>query len=996
MEHVWQGPLEKIDNNRFRIPQSYKPGMRVPGIIYADEKLLKDIKNDKACEQVANVAFLPGIVKASLAMPDIHWGYGFPIGGVAATDIEEGGVISPGGVGYDICCLPKDSRILNPLGFTESIKDIETSWHKRELIAMDFSKRRKEKTAIRAYIKIKPKENIFKLKTSAGNSIRATADHPFWTEDGMIPLRRLKTGSKVAVYPFEGVAFEKPGDEILVDEKDIVDLLKRLNKYSRGNAGIQILSDFKKRGLLPLRYDSVALPYLIKLLGYCMGDGNIHFSGKTGKGVTWFWGKKEDLQQIRADVERAGFKCSRIYQRKRSHRIKTRYDEVEFQATECSCKVVSSSFACLLILLGCPAGNKTETLYEVPSWLKDAKLWQKRLYLAAFFGAEMSSPKSFRDQSYNLYCPVISMNKKGLLADNAVTFLRGIANLLEEFGVRTLKISENPDTFTKKGSFNYRLRLILSSGEDNLVTLYSKIGFEYNTYRTFLANAAIQFLKYKRQILLERQEKIKESVSLYSEGYGPDEIFEQIGSEFVNRRFIQRSVYEGRKSDPRISSAALNFADFLDGHTRGLGTSGMAWDTICEIEESAQEEYVYDFTVSHKDHNFIADNFVVSNCGVRLIKTDLRYEEVKDRIKDLTVRLFNDIPSGVGSEGDIRVSEKEERQILLKGAAWAVERGYGVKEDLECTEEGGEAKGADPFAVSERAYKRGKAQSGTLGSGNHFLEIQVIDQLYDSQLCDTFGLDLGQITVMIHSGSRGLGHEVCTEYVQNMVQCLKKYNINVPDRELACAPVNSPEGKAYLAAMRCAANYAWANRQCLMHLMRLSFEKVLEKSWQKLGMSLIYDVAHNIAKIEKYTIGGKMKELCVHRKGATRAFGPGHPELPERYKKTGQPVIIPGDMGRNSYLLVGTEKAMEETFGSTCHGAGRVKSRTAALRSIDANKLLKDLEAKGITVLASGKGTLVEEAPEVYKDVNDVVDVVHNVGISKRVCRMRPLGVIKG
>ena len=383
-------------------------------------------------------------------------------------------------------------------------------------------------------------------------------------------------------------------------------------------------------------------------------------------------------------------------------------------------------------------------------------------------------------------------------------------------------------------------------------------------------------------------------------------------------------------------------------------------------------------------------------CGVRLINTNLRYEEIKDRIKDLTVRLFNDIPSGVGSEGDIRVSEKEERQILLKGAAWAVEKGYGVKEDLECTEEGGEAKGADPFAVSERAYKRGKAQSGTLGSGNHFLEIQVIDQLYDSELCDTFGLDLGQITVMIHSGSRGLGHEVCTEYVQNMVQCLKKYNINVPDRELACAPVNSPEGKAYLAAMRCAANYAWANRQCLMHLMRLSFEKVLAKSWQKLGMSLIYDVAHNIAKIEKYMIGGKMKELCVHRKGATRAFGPGHPELSERYKKTGQPVIIPGDMGRNSYLLVGTQKAMEETFGSTCHGAGRVKSRSAALRSIDVNKLLKDLEAKGITVLASGKGTLVEEAPQVYKDVNDVVDVVHNVGISKRVCRMRPLGVIKG
>jgi tRNA-splicing ligase RtcB len=384
------------------------------------------------------------------------------------------------------------------------------------------------------------------------------------------------------------------------------------------------------------------------------------------------------------------------------------------------------------------------------------------------------------------------------------------------------------------------------------------------------------------------------------------------------------------------------------------------------------------------------------NCGVRLLKTNLRLEEIKDKIKDLTYKLFSDIPSGVGKEGDIRVSAREEREILLKGARWAVERGYGIAEDLECTEENGEIQGADPSVVSERAYKRGKAQSGTLGSGNHFLEVQVIDQLYDRDVCDELGLDLGQITVMIHSGSRGLGHEVCTEYVRGMIQCLRKYNINVPDRELACAPVDSSEGKAYLAAMRCAANYAWANRQCIMHLSRLVFEKVLGKSWQKLGMSLIYDVAHNIAKIEKYTIEGQEKKLCVHRKGATRAFGPGNPALPQRYQKTGQPVIIPGDMGRNSYLLAGTKKAEEETFGSTCHGAGRVMSRTQATRTIDVNRLLKELEAKGIVVVASGKGTIAEEAPQAYKDVNEVVEVVHNAGISKRVCRMRPLGVIKG
>jgi len=255
---------------------------------------------------------------------------------------------------------------------------------------------------------------------------------------------------------------------------------------------------------------------------------------------------------------------------------------------------------------------------------------------------------------------------------------------------------------------------------------------------------------------------------------------------------------------------------------------------------------------------------------------------------------------------------------------------------------------------------------------------------------------MGQITIMIHSGSRGLGYQVCEDYSRSMVSCLQKYHINVPDRQLACAPVESSEGKAYLAAMRCAANYAWANRQCLMHLTRKAFERVFGMSWQKLGMFLIYDVAHNIAKVERHMVDGQEKLLCVHRKGATRAFGPGNPAIPDRYKKIGQPVIIPGDMGRNSYLLVGTQQAMEETFGSTCHGAGRLKSRTAAAKSIRPDVLLKELESKGIIVKASGRGTLVEEAPQAYKDVNDVVDVVHNAGISKRVCRMRPLGVIKG
>ena len=384
------------------------------------------------------------------------------------------------------------------------------------------------------------------------------------------------------------------------------------------------------------------------------------------------------------------------------------------------------------------------------------------------------------------------------------------------------------------------------------------------------------------------------------------------------------------------------------------------------------------------------------NCGVRLLKTNLTLEDVKGKISNIVDKLYQDVPSGVGSTGEISVSAKEERRVLTDGAKWAVSRGFGVKDDLESCEEFGAIEGADPDSVSERAYIRGKEQTGTLGSGNHFLEVQVINDVFDAKTAEKFGLSIGQITIMIHSGSRGLGYQVCDDYVKQMISCLSKYSINVPDRQLACAPVNSPEAQKYIGAMRAAANYAWANRQVLMHLTRLAFGKVFSKSWQSLGMDLIYDVAHNIAKLEKHIVDGKNKLLCVHRKGATRSFGPGNPELPEKYQETGQPVIIPGDMGRASYLLVGTKKSEEETFASTCHGAGRVSSRHEALKRIDVNVLLKELKAKGIEVRATGKKTIVEEAPSVYKNIDDVIEVVQKSGISRKICRMRPLCVVKG
>jgi tRNA-splicing ligase RtcB (3'-phosphate/5'-hydroxy nucleic acid ligase) len=385
------------------------------------------------------------------------------------------------------------------------------------------------------------------------------------------------------------------------------------------------------------------------------------------------------------------------------------------------------------------------------------------------------------------------------------------------------------------------------------------------------------------------------------------------------------------------------------------------------------------------------------NCGVRLLRTNLTAEEIKPRIGDLVQAIFSNVPSGLGSEGKLRINEKELDKALVKGAAWAIEHGFGESDDLIFTEESGCLKVADPDKVSQKAKKRGLPQLGTLGSGNHFLEIQMVDQIYDRETAQTMGiLEEGQILVLIHTGSRGLGHQVCDDYTQIMGVATSRYGINLPDRQLACAPVQSPEGKDYLAAMACAANYAWINRQCITHWVRESFIKVLGKGPRELGLEQIYDVAHNIAKIEQHNIEGKNQSLCVHRKGATRAFPKGHADLPAIYRNIGQPVLIPGDMGRYSYIAVGTETAMKETFGSTCHGAGRLQSRSAAKKGLRGSDLAHKLAMKGIIVKTDSLGALAEEAPDAYKDVAEVVEVTQKAGISRKIARAVPMGVIKG
>jgi tRNA-splicing ligase RtcB len=385
------------------------------------------------------------------------------------------------------------------------------------------------------------------------------------------------------------------------------------------------------------------------------------------------------------------------------------------------------------------------------------------------------------------------------------------------------------------------------------------------------------------------------------------------------------------------------------------------------------------------------------NCGVRLVRTNLQIEDLKDNnIQDLVDEMFRNIPSGLGSKAKIRLSMKELENVLKFGAQAPVEKGFGWEEDVEFLEENGCLEGADVSKVSEKAKHRGMSQVGSLGAGNHFLEIQKVSKIFDPDAAKVFGVkNEGQILIMIHTGSRGFGHQVCTDHLRVLEQAVKKYNIWLPDRQLACAPINSSEGDAYLKAMACAANFAWANRQLIVHWVRESFEKVLKNSAEDMDMAIVYDICHNIAKIEEHEVDGKKRKLCVHRKGATRAFGPDKAEIPLKYRNVGQPVLIPGDMGTESYLLKGTKEA-EETFGSTCHGAGRIMSRHQALKNWRGEEIVKELKNRGIYVHPASFKVAAEEAPGAYKDIRSVVEVAHGAGISKKVVRLTPLGVVKG
>ncbi|OGI15623.1 hypothetical protein A3K63_04275, partial [Candidatus Micrarchaeota archaeon RBG_16_49_10] len=838
---------------------------------------------------------------------------------------------------------------------------------------MSFSKERNsiEPDSL-VYFMEKENAQLFKLTTSSGLEIEATEDHPFMTKGGMVPLKELQKNSEIAVSMFEGVEWESPSEEIIIfgDEFD---------------EGVK--NELKKRDLIPLRMSNKKLPILARVFGYLLGDGNIYFPGEKGRVVAY--GKKEDLERMKADLALVGYTAS-VYSRERHHKITDQYGVKEFESLSHELHVSSKSLATLLIHLGMPLGKKASTRYHIPEWIKCSSRGTKRQFLAGLFGAELSSPRVISKTCFQE--PVLSQNKNKEYVEGGRWMMVELSLLLKEFGIRTAKISTRKEYRNKQGE-TFRVRLSIASEEENLLKLYRDVGFEYNRGRHMLADIASMYILRKDMVTAKRGEMSRIIKDYREMGLTMKEVKRLLQGSDVNERFMERHYYEDAKQ--RINLDFVSFEEFCSQKMGEFERYGMLFDMVDKIEKAGKAS-VYDFNVE-KNHNFVANGFIVSNCGVRLLRTNLVQKDLDGKMKDLLEAMFRNVPSGLGSSGKVKIKSMADfDDVLNHGAKWAVERGYGWERDLKHLEDEGNLKAGDASKISSDAKRRGMPQLGSLGAGNHFLEIQRVEKVFNPEAAKAFGLEEGKLTVMIHTGSRGLGHQACSDYLRDMERLYKHLIQSLPDRELVYAPAQSKLANDYFAAMSAAANFAWCNRQMIVHWTRESFQEVLKQSPEDLGMDIVYDVAHNIAKVEEHVIDGKKRKVYTHRKGATRAFGPGRSEIPMDYRLVGQPVIIPGSMGTASYVLVGSDTAMEQTFGSTAHGAGRAMSRTEAVRTFRGQDVADKLKQKGILIRSASWQVVAEEAPSAYKDIDEVARVSDEIGIGKLVARLVPIGVVKG
>ena len=953
--------LEKVRDYVWEIPA--KGGMNAPARVLASESLLEEIQQDKTLQQLKNAAHLPGVRNHAICMPDGHQGYGFPVGGVAGIDAENG-CISPGAVGYDINCLPGDIEVKLSFGRRAEIESLQEAFEtERATVAGEEL----TDSAIQLFTESGEK-TVYEVETSTGERIEATTDHPFRTPDGMVDLAELEVGDGVEVQPFRGIEDETPEDFVVLTEEDFADANPQLRRV------------LEKRDVLPLKSTDETFHRLLKIIGYYMGDGSLG-----GQGQMWFYGEPDDLERIREDIEKVGFKSSEIYTRDRNHDV----DGNKFETTEYSFKTSSKAFRRLLIELGVPDGPKVSTGFTTPDYFDRLTDWQQALYFRAYFGAEMNAPAAQYDK--NLYCPKVSQTRTAGTVEAGREFFEDLRAFFSRLGIETNGLEEF-ETESNADHDTVRLRLGIKNDSGNLIRFYSRVGYAYNHEKRRRAVKAIQYLKRKEREREHRTRIADEAKTLADGGTS----VEKVKSEFdINGRFIERSIWSGRDGLPRPGEDFPGFEEFCDSVHVG---SDLTITTEIESISEVGEKPVYDIGVEHEAHNFLADEFVVSNCGVRMMRTNLTYSDLQGREEELVENLFSNIPSGLGGGGVVQVGGDEIEAILERGMDWALEAGWAVEDDLAHCEDEGFRPEANAEKVSKKAKDRGGNQVGSLGSGNHFLEVQRVTDVFREDVGGAFGLETDQIVVLIHCGSRGLGHQVCTDYLRDIEQAHRGLLDRLPNKELAAAPAGSQLAEDYYGAMCAAINFAWVNRQLIMHRTRQVFERVFDRDWEAMEMDLLYDVAHNIAKKEAHTVeDGGERELFVHRKGATRAFPAGRPELPAAYRDVGQPIIIPGSMGAGSYVLRGGEQSLEETFGSTAHGAGRLMSRTQAKDEFWGEDVRDDLrEQNEIYVKAQSGATIAEEAPGVYKDVDEVVRVSDALGIGDKVARTYPVCNIKG
>ncbi|WP_326838277.1 RtcB family protein [Halocalculus aciditolerans] len=865
-------------------------------------------------------------------------------------------------MGFDISCLSGDSEVLLEFGRSRQIRAMDSALETdRAVVQTDDAETPSD---VRLFTETSNR-TVHEVTTESGDTVEATLDHPFATPEGMVELGDLDVGDDVFQRQFVGLPDEEPAEFTVLDASDFSD------------EDPQLARALEERDLLPLKSTDEAFARLLKLVGFHTGDGSF------GGDQTWFYANPADLESIRDDIEALGFTPSRIYERERDHDVGGN----EFTTTEYSVRSTSNAFKQLLVRLGVPTGKKVQSGFTTPDYLDRLADWQVALYLSAFFGAEMSAPAQMRGKT--LYAPSVSHNRSVERAEAGEAFLRGLMRHLNRLGVKT-NVLEEVERGENADGETVRFRFGVSNGNENLVRFFSTIGYRYNREKQRKAAVATAYLKRKERHVAERARIAEEAKAMADGGATLSDVK---GAFEINDRFIERSVYGGRSGRPRPATSFPDYEEFAETvETRGLAVA----TPIASITELG-EKSVYDIGVRHDEHNFVANGFVVSNCGVRMVRTNLTYSDLEGREEELVNALFDAVPSGLGGGGVVEAGEADIEDVLSRGMDWALDEGYAVSDDLEHCEDNGVRPDANPGFVSQKAKDRGVNQLGSLGSGNHFLEVQRVTDVYRDDVAAAYGLERDQLVVLIHCGSRGLGHQVCSDYLRRIEDAHPDFLAQLPDKNLAAAPSGSVLAEEYYGAMCAAVNFAWVNRQLITHQVRETFADVFETPWEDLGMDLLYDVSHNIAKKETHDVDGEEEELYVHRKGATRAFPAGHPEVPEAYRDVGQPVIIPGSMGAGSYVLRGGEHSMDLTFGSTAHGAGRTMSRTQAKREFDPDDVqggLKDQEH--IYVKAQSGETIAEEAPGVYKDVDEVVRVSDELGIGDRVARTFPVCNIKG